>query len=208
MSSVAVVDVDSANVNQSIEDGLRKLAPSKPEIVALVFPSDVRVSAALAGVIASGVEQVGSLRELVLVHPGATVGFLASSLGLRIPRCKVRGERDLARVEGRPRNDSLTPPHGSATILDLRDRSLTQAFNAASMKLGASQGNRAVLLLNPDETPPPGLTDLVVKELSLCPKLREVVLVHPSAVMGFIASSAGLRLPTLSLSAVRQAPKA
>lgn len=205
MSSV-VVEVDASKVEQSIMDGLKRVAASRPESVALVFPADVRVSGSLAEVIAAGAEQVEAMRELVLVHPGATVGFLASSLGLRIPRCKVRGERDLSKVDGR-RNDTLTPPHGSATILDLRERSLVQAFGAASLKLRVSDGNRAVLLLNPGETPPPGLTDVVVRELGHCPKLREVVLVHPSAVMGFIASSAGLRLPTLTLTAVRQAPK-
>ena len=201
MSILYFIRLNGDDLDQSIRSGLAEASARHHEGVALVFPEAARIGANLAGTIGAAAESHPGLRELVLVHPGASVGFLASSLGLRMPNCRVRAERDMgAASNARPK--TLTPSRGSAQIIDMRERPIDEAFTLASSQLRVRSGNRAVLLLNPKESPPPGLSEVIVREMALCPKLRELTVIHPSAVMTFVIAAANRQLSGLTLVAL------
>lgn len=63
--------------------------------IAVVFASESRPSTSLVDTISAALERDPFLAHLALVHPSPSLGFLASAIGLRLPRVRVRAYHSL-----------------------------------------------------------------------------------------------------------------
>lgn len=73
-------------------------APGKPH-VALRVPAGRTLSPAMIDAVGRALGSAHQLKEVVLVQNSTAIGFVASSLSLKIPGVKVRAVRDLSEID-------------------------------------------------------------------------------------------------------------
>ena len=169
--------------------------------VELDIDGAVRATAAFIEKLAAAARRCSKVTEIVLVHPSPGFGLLASTLQLRMRNVKVHARREGSRAEAA---DLLAEPvagkvaplvtvmlAGDATASKVR-RSLTRLRHV----------KRCALVFDPLVRPTREAITGLVLALGDLPQLEELVLVHDTPSLGFLAASLSLRAPDVTVRAV------
>ncbi len=183
----------------ALRDAVRRAVQAATPAVSLVFPPDARPGREMIDAL---VEEAGALArgtELTLVHPSPSIGFLVSSVSLRLPHVRVLAAASVREAEGPvgPTEAELdTAPRSDPTSLAIA--SVTRAFEQAV------RGRKAhcVIVLDPTTRPPTELIRAIELHAKRTASVTTIYLVHPLPMTGFLASTLSLRLPTHTIRAV------
>ena len=166
----------------------------------LVVSPTIRPDAAFADAVVKAALAHPGLSELALVHDASSIGFVASTLQLRLPRISVRAMK---------REEAGVP------TADLRKSGERLRYAIVPLPLGADAAMvaqalkkvetapRIAVLFEGAERPTRALFDLLGKQLRSRIGLQEVILVHPSPSVGFMSSSLALQLSRVKVRVVR-----
>jgi hypothetical protein len=176
--------------------------------VRLVLPHRLELNPSLVELLVDFVERSG-VRGIELVHTSHLIGFVCSALRMRCPRTQVssptEGQIETTR-SGRHEIARLVKA-SSWLVIDAEPEEsdrvfLERAFEAAR----AVQAPRVALGLARAYRLTPDWSQALVQEIRRSPALRELLLVHPGQVAGFVASSVGLECPGVSVSSSSTRP--
>lgn len=200
MADLIEAEITGDDLDAEVDRAFERFRRSNAMRGALLLAASCRPSAALADRIVRAADGCPELRELVLVHPSSSVGFIASTLQLRLRRVSVSACRDPSELSGdggapertgqRFRYPTATLPAGAGAA----------AIEAA---LGRTRSPRCALVFDPSERPRRETIDALASVLESRPDLEELVVVHPSPSIGFLTSSLSLRAPHVNVRAVR-----
>jgi len=201
LADLTKAEIAGDDPSAEIERAFERFRRSRAMRGALVLGASCRPSAALADSIVQAIEACPELRELVLVHPSSSVGFIASTLQLRLRNVSVSACRDLSELSP----DSGSPLRRTGERLRLPVQTLPAGAGAAEVEaaLEKVRAPRCAIAFDPSERPRREALDALATALGGRRDLEEVVLIHPSPSMGFLTSSLGLRAPHVTIRAVR-----
>ncbi|MEC7524153.1 MAG: hypothetical protein VYE22_30005 [Myxococcota bacterium] len=169
----------------------------------LVLAPTVRPDAAFAEAVVSAAVARPGLAELILVHDASSIGFVASSLQLRLPRVSVRAmKRAEAGVAG---GDGLRKSGERLryAIVQLAGDANEASIAASLAELGLAP--RIAILFEGQRRPTREVMEHLAPALRGRVGLQEVVLVHASPSIGFMSSTLSLQLPRVKVRVVREA---
>jgi hypothetical protein len=195
---MAEVALEADDLAGSLERGFALLSRISANEARLILPEGVHCNHKLAEALRERFATVPTLRRVVLVHPNASVRFLASSLSLLVPEIQfdvVTGDRPAA-PPGADRSPPSTMPSGNAIEARLGapdeiDAELERAFARAER----ARATEVVLVFDPDRAVERRLVTHLADQIQSLLGLRVLVLVHPAPVVGFMASTLALRCP-------------
>jgi hypothetical protein len=187
------VSIDDDDPKESLKRAFDRIAAGRIDHVCLRFPAQVRANHHLAHELRAHIEATPSLRRVVLVHPSAAIGFVASSLSLWLPGVAIDG-----------RQESPTTPHAApaASASEIAVHAIPNT-NGRDAILGAFEGASAdgsstlVLEFDASDRIDRTLLDAITGAVQSGTSLRRIVLVHPSPGIGFLASGVALRCPSV-----------
>lgn len=189
------VSIDDDDPKASLKRAFDRIAAGRIDHVCLRFPAQVRANHHLAHDLRAHIEATPSLRRVVLVHPSAAIGFVASSLSLWLPDVAIDG-----------RQASPTTPAGmpsaSEDPLEIAVHAIPNTNGREVIRAaieGASTEGSPTLVLEFDASDriDRTLLDVIIETVRPGTSLRRIVLVHPSPGIGFLASGVALRCPSV-----------
>ncbi len=199
------VNVDAEQpLEVGLRDALQKCAASSASTYVLVLPTSARAGREIIDVLVKEATALPRGSELVIVHPSPSIGFLISSAALRIPHVKIGAVGSVLEAAGgetAPEGESAlsTPVTGAAPDPALlRAQAVERAFTQAAR----NNKTACVIVLDPSRRPAADLVGLIETHARRNPTVRTIYLVHPLPVAGFLASTLGLRLPSMDIRAV------
>ncbi|HHH28032.1 MAG TPA: hypothetical protein ENK57_06770 [Polyangiaceae bacterium] len=165
--------------------------------VELIIDGAIRATAAFIEQLAADARRCSEVTEIVLVHPSPGFGFLASTLQLQMRNVKVHARREGSLQATRePAAEKVTP---LVTVMLAGDASASKVRRSL-MRL--RHVKRCALVFDPLVRPAREAITGVVLALGDLPQLEELVLVHDSPSLGFLAASLSLRAPRVLVRAV------
>jgi hypothetical protein len=200
------VSIDEDDPRESLRRAFARLTAGRIDHVCLRFPAQVRANHHLAHDLRALIEATPSLRRVVLVHPSAAIGFVASSLSLWLPGVAVDGRQES------PTTSEGTPP-ASVDALEIAVHAIPNT-NGKEAILAAIEGAHTdgsptlVLEFDASDRIDRTLLDAIIEAVQPGTRLRRIVLVHPSPGIGFLASGVALRCPSVRVLAAATAAEA
>ena len=201
MTSITVTVDPSAPLEVAVAEALKKLGRTTPSTNVLVLPPLSRPGHNLVEVLARGASQLPAGSQLILVHPSTSLGFLLSTAALRLPKLKLRGASSLAEL------DQQAPPSGEASD-ERPDEDVEHRIACAFEDARRTRSPICVVDLVGANVSRRTVTEAIVRAAVAAPSVRSIYLVNPAPICGFIASSVGLRLPTVSVRAIAERSQA
>jgi hypothetical protein len=187
------VSIDDDDPKESLKRAFDRIAAGRIDHVCLRFPAQVRANHHLAHELRAHIEATPSLRRVVLVHPSAAIGFVASSLSLWLPGVAIDG-----------RQESPTTPHAApaASASEIAVHAIPntngrEAILTAFEDASADGSSTLVLEFDASDRIDRTLLDAITGAVQSGTSLRRIVLVHPSPGIGFLASGVALRCPSV-----------
>lgn len=195
---MAEIALEAADLAGSLDRGFATLAALRADEARLVVPEDVHCNHRLAEALREKFAAVPSLRRVVLVHPGASVRFLASSLSLLVPEIQfdvVTSDRTAPR---RATERADGPPLQFGGVVEARlgePSTLEEDVREAFERAERTRATAMLFVLDPRRPVERRLAAYLADEIQSMLRLHMLVLVHPAPAIGFLASTLALRCP-------------
>ncbi len=216
MTAEQLVHVDgNATLAQAMTSAFMQLRTDVRTAI-FVFPSTFRPAADLVEHVALGARLRPALESIVLAHPSAAMGFVASSIALRIPALRIRSVRSPADISptshgmmraaavSAPPPDVLAAALGRAMVLHMRvDEDAELFVRRAFLDLRERAARRAVLVFARSASVEATIADLLARELAQSHGVRALGLVHPSLSLEATSSALALRQPRVRVVVAR-----
>lgn len=195
---MAEVALEATDLAGSLERGFATLAQLRADEARLVLPEDLHCNHRLAEALRERFADVPSLRRVVLVHPHASVRFLASSLSLLVPEIQfdvVTGDRRASpRVAERPGGGTMMASGAIEARLG-EPETLESDVRKAFARAERARATEMLLVLDPQRPIERRLASYLADEIQRLLGLRVLAIVHPTPAVGFLASTLALRCP-------------
>lgn len=196
--------VGAGDLAKELRNAFEAFRKNQARVGILVLPDSTRPRVDLVDVVVNELHASPALERLTIVHPSPSLGFFASSIGLRAGRTRVSScaTIDAAVVE---RRASRPPPPSRFEVVRVatgQDVAMALAPRLLSMKERGLTG--CAVVLPPDSRPSSDLVGSLAELFETNKQVSMLVLIHPSASLGFLASAVGLRLPRVKVHALRE----
>lgn len=188
-----------APAESRLREALKQLAAQTADVYVLVLALDARPGRELVPALVDGANALPKGCELIVVHPSPSLGFMVSSVALRVPHVRMTASAGMSESEpSEPATPASPQAAGAGDAADANASAITRAFASTHRTSRAT----CVILLDAGTRPSPTLVPQIVREVRGSPHVRAVYLVHPQPAAGFLASTLGLRVPNVSFRAV------
>jgi hypothetical protein len=181
-----------------------------------VFPAAFRPAADLVEHVVAGARLRPALESIVLAHPSAAMGFVASSISLRIPALQIRSVRSpsdispssqgVMRAASLPdtTSDAFGSTLGRAMVVHMRvDEDAELFVRRAFLDLRERAARRAVLVFARTAQVDTSTAEQIAKELAQSHGVRALGLVHPSVSLDVNSAAIALRQPRVRVVTAR-----
>jgi hypothetical protein len=172
-----------------------------------VFPAGCRPEASLVGLLASAASRCAALEAIVLVHPSAAMGFVASSLGLRLPALEVRRVRTTSELAATQSYGLAVPPRTVVVHMGV-DEDADAFVRRAFQTLRERAARRGVIVFAHEAVLDGIVTEEIGRELAESASVHRLALVHPTAALDHSAAAIAIRQPRVHVVTARDAEAA
>lgn len=204
LATIEIVD-GGQPLNKALAAAFAKIRTSGASQVSLLFDLGWRPTMDAVELVAREVAASKGITTLVLVHPSASMSFLASAIAMRVRPVEVRARRSM--YDDEDEDEENTDATTSRTLFMMKKGDVLEDFVRRSVSEARSRIVRRFALVFEETTTPPtmDLTDYLAEEL-LNAGVEEVGLIHSNADLETVAAALRLRLPAVRISFAKKSP--
>jgi len=194
------------DVDACITDAFERAATRAASEIELVVGDSTRLDRRHLALFESGIRRIPSLRVLEIRSNTISVRLFTSTLALRVPNVRIvvigsNADTQAASVPfAGPERLVGSDDEGAHDVVDIEPGAeFEQTIRGAFPRL-AARGTPVATLRFAKDVPLPRNLRSSLEQLLGTTSLRQLTLVHPSGLLGFVASTLSLRFPKVRIS--------